>query len=38
VIALKGFEIPFFIEKVDKDIEGQLDSLIDILFNGIIKR
>ena len=38
VIALKGFEIPFFIEKVDKDIEGQLDSLIEILFNGIIKR
>ncbi len=38
VIALKGFEIPFFIEKVDKDVEGQLDSLIEILFNGIIKR
>ena len=38
VIALKGFEIPFFIEKVDEDIEGQLNSLIDILFNGIIKR
>jgi AcrR family transcriptional regulator len=38
VIALKGFEIPFFIEKVDKDIEGQLNSLIDILFNGILKK
>ena len=38
VIALKGFEIPFFIEKVDKDIEGQLDSLIEILFHGILKR
>ena len=38
VIALKGFEIPFFIEKVDRDIEGQLNSLIDILFNGILKR
>ena len=38
VIALKGFEIPFFIEKVDKDIEGELNSLIDILFNGILKR
>ena len=38
VIALKGFEIPFFIEKVDKDIESQLNSLIDILFNGILKR
>jgi len=38
VIALKGFEIPFFIEKVDKDIKGQLNSLIDILFNGILKR
>ena len=38
VIALKGFEIPFFIEKVDENIEIQLDSLIEILFNGIIKR
>ena len=38
VVAMKGFEIPFFIEKVDKDIEGQLNSLIDILFNGILKR
>jgi len=38
VIALKGFEIPFFIEKVDKDIEGQLNSLIDILFKGILKK
>ncbi len=38
VIALKGFEIPFFIAKVDKDIEGQLNSLIDILFNGILKK
>ncbi|MCK4678161.1 MAG: TetR/AcrR family transcriptional regulator [Bacteroidales bacterium] len=38
VIALKGFEIPFFIEKVDTDFESQLGSLIDILFNGILKR
>ena len=38
VVAMKGFEIPFFIEKVDKDIEGQLNSLIDILFNGILKK
>ena len=38
VIALKGFEIPFFIEKVDTDFESQLDSLIDILFNGILKK
>ncbi len=38
VIALKGFEIPFFIEKVDTDFESQLSSLIDILFNGILKR
>ena len=38
VVAMKGFEIPFFIEKVDKDIEGQLNSLIEILFNGILKR
>ena len=38
VVAMKGFEIPFFIEKVDKDIEGHLNSLIEILFNGILKR
>lgn len=38
VVAMKGFEIPFFIEKVDQNIEGQLNSLIEILFNGILKR
>lgn len=36
VIALKGFEIPFFIEKVNRNFEEQLNNLIDILFNGII--
>ena len=38
VVAMKGFEIPFFIEKVDKDLEGQLNSLINILFNGILNK
>jgi AcrR family transcriptional regulator len=38
VVSMKGFEIPFFIEKVDKDLEGQLNSLIDILFNGIMNK
>jgi AcrR family transcriptional regulator len=37
VVAMKGFEIPFFIEKVNRNIEGQLNSLIEILFNGIVK-
>jgi AcrR family transcriptional regulator len=38
VVSMKGFEIPFFIEKVDKDLEGQLNSLINILFNGIMNK
>ncbi|MCK4288981.1 MAG: TetR/AcrR family transcriptional regulator [Bacteroidales bacterium] len=38
LVSMKGFEIPFFIEKVDQNIEGQLNSLIEILFNGILKR
>ncbi len=37
VVAMKGFEIPFFIEKVNRNIEGQLNSLIEILFKGILK-
>lgn len=38
VVSMKGFEIPFFIEKVDQDLEGQLNSLINILFNGIMNK
>ena len=38
VVSMKGFEIPFFIEKVNQNIEDQLNSLIEILFNGILKR
>ncbi len=38
LVSMKGFEIPFFIEKINQNIEDQLNSLIDILFNGILKR
>jgi AcrR family transcriptional regulator len=38
VTALKGMEIPLFWGTEEKDIEHRLDSLINILFNGIVKR
>ncbi len=38
VVAMKGFEIQFFIKKVDEDLEGRLNSLINILFNGIMNK
>ena len=38
VVSMKGFEIPFFIEKVNQDLEDQLNSLINILFNGIMNK
>ena len=38
VTALKGMEIPLFWGVEEKDIERRLDSLINILFNGIVKR
>jgi AcrR family transcriptional regulator len=38
VTALKGLEVPLFWGKEDKDIERRLDNLIQILFNGVMKR
>jgi AcrR family transcriptional regulator len=38
VTALKGMEIPMFWEKEEEDIEKRLDSLINFLFFGVIKR
>ena len=36
--ALKGLEIPFFLENKYAEIEKRLDSLLDILFYGIAKK
>ena len=36
--AMKGMEIPLFIKKVHGNIEDRLDSLINFLFYGLVKR
>ncbi|MFA6950918.1 MAG: TetR family transcriptional regulator C-terminal domain-containing protein, partial [Lentimicrobiaceae bacterium] len=38
VTALKGLEIPLFMNVEEKDVERRLDHLIQILFNGVLKR
>lgn len=38
VTALKGMEIPLFWGDEEQDIEHRLDHLINILFNGVLKR
>lgn len=38
VTALKGIEIPLFLNVEEKDFERRLDHLIQILFNGVLKR
>jgi len=38
VVAMKGFEITFFIDKVNQNLEKQLSYLINILFDGILKK
>ncbi len=38
VTALKGMEIPLFWGVEEHDIERRLDNLINILFNGVLKR
>jgi AcrR family transcriptional regulator len=38
VTALKGMEIPLFWGVEEHDIERRLDHLINILFNGVLKR
>jgi AcrR family transcriptional regulator len=38
VISMKGLEIPLFWENDEGDVEHRLDVLLDVLFNGIVKR
>jgi len=38
VTAMKGLEIPLFINKVHGNIEDRLDNLIKFLFYGLVKR
>lgn len=38
VTAMKGLEVPLFINKEHKNFEARLDSLINFLFYGIVKR
>jgi len=38
ITALKGLEYPWTIEIPSHKIEGNIDKLLDILFNGIVKR
>jgi AcrR family transcriptional regulator len=37
-IALKGLEIPVFLEKENYNFEGKLDELLNVLFYGLVKR
>jgi AcrR family transcriptional regulator len=36
--AMKGLEIPFFAENMYAKLENRLESLVDILFYGIVKK
>lgn len=36
--ALKGLEVPLFWKKKEIDIESRLDAILDVLFNGILKK
>ena len=38
VTAMKGLEVPLFINKEHRNFEARLDSLINFLFYGIVKR
>ena len=38
ITALKGFEYPWAVEQDVAKIEKNIDSLLEVLFNGIIKR
>lgn len=38
ITALKGFEYPWMTEENSRKIEQNIDSLFDILFNGIVKK
>ncbi|HBE40213.1 MAG TPA: TetR family transcriptional regulator [Bacteroidales bacterium] len=36
--ALKGLEVPLFWKKKDLNIEARLNGILDVLFNGILKK
>jgi AcrR family transcriptional regulator len=36
--TLKGLEVPLFWKKKEIDIEARLNAILDVLFNGIVKR
>jgi AcrR family transcriptional regulator len=36
--ALKGLEVPLFWKKKEIDIEERLNGILDVLFNGIVKK
>ncbi|MCK4546363.1 MAG: TetR/AcrR family transcriptional regulator [Candidatus Eisenbacteria sp.] len=38
VTALKGFELKWILERGSKDLEQTIDTLLDILFRGIVPR
>jgi AcrR family transcriptional regulator len=38
VTALKGLEIPIFVEVSEEDVEKRIDNLVNILFYGLVKR
>ncbi|MEI7597086.1 MAG: TetR/AcrR family transcriptional regulator [Bacteroidota bacterium] len=38
ILALKGFEYPWSIQTDQKKLSQDIDTLLDILFNGILKR
>ncbi len=38
VVALKGLEIPIFVERKITDFEKKIDSLLNVLFYGIAKK
>jgi AcrR family transcriptional regulator len=36
--TLKGLEVPLFWKKKEEDIEKRLNAILDVLFNGIVKK
>jgi AcrR family transcriptional regulator len=36
--TLKGLEVPLFWKKKEIDIESRLNTILDVLFNGIVRR
>ncbi|HPT14022.1 MAG TPA: TetR/AcrR family transcriptional regulator [Bacteroidales bacterium] len=38
VTAMKGLEIPIFVEVSETDVEKRIDNLVNILFYGLVKR